>query len=226
MESILISTITHLAAFSSSRRHLSTTTHDHRFIDFSTCQEPIIPTPDEITVIPDFVSEKEEKMLVQAADARLRRLARGPYLEDHFDGVIKGYKEASISSWSLSEALAPADTKDVSRLMDRFRAGVNDALVQRGATRIERWLPPHVLELRDGDSCIHPHVDNLEASGIIVAVFLPARCMYFQRGKARYEYTHSIPMTSDPLHRFRDVEVERRRRICVMIRDEMKMTKL
>ncbi|KAJ3114455.1 Alpha-ketoglutarate-dependent dioxygenase alkB 7, mitochondrial [Phlyctochytrium bullatum] len=216
------------------------------FLDLTSLPPHLHPAPGTVAVLPDFITPAEESLLVAAADARLRRLARGPYLESHFDNVIRGYKEASISSWALSEEQAGPEGRDVARVMDRMRARINEELGRWGRETVERFLPPHVLELRDKDSRIGAHVDNLEASGHIVAglcllspavaifrhtsnpsthffkAHLPARCLYYQNDAVRYDFTHEIPAQDDPDHSFKGAHVDRARRLCILLRDELR----
>ena len=117
----------------------------------------VIPTPrvprsvlDCLKVYPDFLSGVEHDTMLTHATTRLARLARGPYNEGHFDNVIKGYKEASISSWDSCPVISP--------ILERVKRMAESEI---GAVK---WLSPHVLELRDGDSGIAAHVDHLNVS--------------------------------------------------------------
>ncbi|KAI9357024.1 hypothetical protein DFJ73DRAFT_214249 [Zopfochytrium polystomum] len=125
------------------------------------------PRDGELVIREGFLSPQEHDLLVDACSRKLGRLARGPYAEGHFDQVIKGYKEASISSWSRTPLVAAtsvlnnADEGPV-RLMARFRTAVNEELQCRGLEPVKDWLDPHILELREGNSGIGAHVDNLQ----------------------------------------------------------------
>lgn len=44
------------------------------------------------------------------------------------------------------------------------------------------FMPPHVLDLKDGESCIGPHVDHKQASGhVISAISLISPCVLIFR---------------------------------------------
>ncbi|KAJ3333374.1 Alpha-ketoglutarate-dependent dioxygenase alkB 7, mitochondrial [Blyttiomyces sp. JEL0837] len=223
---------------------------DSSHLDFTTCDPSLVPPATDVQVFPGFLSPEEQTVLVEACDRKLKRLARGPYAEGHFDNVIKGYKEATISSWAqqrLSPKSPPpsanswaAEDEKVIAIMDRFRNAMNDVI---GGDQLPTWISPHILELREGDSGIGAHVDNVQASGDIVAglcllspavmifrhtqnqdsyfsALLPPGCMYFQRGAARFNFTHEIPISPDQ-HVFKGEPIRRGRRISIMIRDEL-----
>mmetsp|Transcript_17757 Transcript_17757/g.23149 ORF Transcript_17757/g.23149 Transcript_17757/m.23149 type:complete len:126 (+) Transcript_17757:355-732(+) len=103
---------------------------------------------------------------------------------------------------------------------------------------ISRWLPPHVIDLREDDGCIRPHIDSVKFSGGIVAgLSLLSRCtmtlaradeksgevkpnadshrlqlepnsLYVLSGLARFSYAHSISETQG-------------RRLSIIFRDEL-----
>ncbi|KAJ3395045.1 Alpha-ketoglutarate-dependent dioxygenase alkB 7, mitochondrial [Entophlyctis sp. JEL0112] len=62
------------------------------------------PSPADLGIVPAFLPARVHDFLDAAVSRKLRRLARGPYLDAHFDGVISGYKEASVSAWAVSSS--------------------------------------------------------------------------------------------------------------------------
>ncbi|KAJ3062104.1 Alpha-ketoglutarate-dependent dioxygenase alkB 7, mitochondrial [Podochytrium sp. JEL0797] len=220
------------------------------------------PLPSELQIVPGFLSPAIHDMLLEASTRKLARLARGPYLEGHFDGVIKGYKEASVSAWSrntdhtgfVSQGVFPplplpvvrdASDASVSQVIAWLEDAFNTLLVRDDpkAKHVSRWLPPHILELREGNSGIGAHVDHVEAFGDVIAgvclgsdavmrfesvedptshfeALLPKGCLYFQRGYVRYAFSHAIPLAPEE-HVFKGVPVVRGRRVSLMIRDAL-----
>jgi len=113
------------------------------------------------------------------------------------------------------------------------------------------FLPIHLLELADQTGEILPHIDNVEQSGSFVAgiclgsdavvrfssvgnwigevghvdVLLKKGCFYAQRGKLRYQFTHSIPL--DPVIRTWNGQlVPALRRMTVLFRDALDLGQL
>ncbi|KAI9344617.1 hypothetical protein BDR26DRAFT_857289 [Obelidium mucronatum] len=250
--------------YSMFRRLLTTSTAKAALTDF-THLKGRKPSNQELCIVPEFLTPQLEEFLDRVSVRKLKRLARGPYSEGHFDGVIKGYKEASISSWGSSivydvgttvvgsvpeqpPAIDLADESDenVGTVIRWVERSVNSLLVGgesgTGSSHlVSRWLPPHILELRTGDSGIGAHVDHKEAFGDVIAgvclasdavmkfvhvgdssshfsALLPRRCLYFQRGFVRHDFTHEIPLDPNE-HVFRGRPIERTRRISLMIRD-------
>ncbi|KAJ3265381.1 Alpha-ketoglutarate-dependent dioxygenase alkB 7, mitochondrial [Chytriomyces hyalinus] len=212
------------------------------------------PLASQLTIVPAFLSPHVHDCLATAAQLKLKRLARGPYLEGHFDAVIKGYKEATVSAWALPNSLSSDPLQDkmddayidssdqsVNRILRHFEATVNAFLASHNTPTVKRWLSPHVLDLRDGNSGIGAHVDHKSAFGDVIAglclispavmrfrhieepaavfdVLLPPGCMYIQTGSVRHMFTHEIPIS--PLeHSFNGKVIERKQRISIMVRD-------
>ncbi|KAJ3090831.1 Alpha-ketoglutarate-dependent dioxygenase alkB 7, mitochondrial [Quaeritorhiza haematococci] len=211
------------------------------YVEFSDPGALEVLEHDDLLLDPCFLSEEEHDTLKAGCIQKLARLCRGPYVETHFDGVIRGYKECTVSSWALSSSPNTANTDDdkILRILERARQSL------RTWTKNDiPFISPHILELREGNSGIGPHVDNVKASGNIVAglclispaiiifrrkdnpqqyirALLPERSLYLQRNALRYSFTHEIPEDRS-LHSFRGKEVLRGRRISIMFRDEMK----
>lgn len=115
--------------------------------------------------------------------------------------------------------------------------------VPESAFETNQFIPPHILDLRDGNSGIGPHIDYLNASGGIIAglslispavfvfkkgnesfrALVPPNSLYIQFDELRYEWTHEIPMTNDPDHHVNGQFIERGRRLVMLLRDKKKM---
>ncbi|KAJ1569125.1 Alpha-ketoglutarate-dependent dioxygenase alkB 7, mitochondrial, partial [Cladochytrium tenue] len=191
---------------------------------------------DNLFICPDFLRSDEQQALADACLKKLRRLARG-------------YREASVSAWGQlafaqflkggSQAIDPAEAEAI-KLVERVRVAIGGEM-ERVGEPVQDWLDPHLLELRDGNSGIGAHVDNLQASGQVIAgmcllspavlVFRHAQqrdsafsvlaepgTLYMQRGRLRYEFTHEIPMRPED-HVFNGRPVARSRRVVVLLRD-------
>ena len=180
-----------------------------------------------INVLPEFLSEEEEASLVRTAGDTLGR--RG-WEDGHWDGVIRGYREGSVSVSRLS----PISRASVARAAARFPKGPRTGEPQSSI---------HFLELSAAGEIL-AHVDSVKFSGGIVAglcllsdavmelvpepeagslaspirILLPRRALYTLSGAARYEWAHSIPAGA-PM--FKGRAVTRERRISVMLRDEL-----
>jgi len=173
----------------------------------------------DFLLVEEFITKQEHDALLEEADSKLRRYK---YESVHFDSVIKGYREATISKWGKKESQEVAQR--VMRLFPNLE-----------------FLPVHLLDLQ-ADGHIKPHLDHLKYSGgIIIGVSLlsdaimrlesekekdlkaeiviKARSLYIQSGRCRYEFQHSILGPNDkPLFLPSDA-VNRNRRISLMFRD-------
>ena len=156
-----------------------------------------------LVVLPDFVSPAEASALSALCSGKLRRLSGRTYLSSHFDSVIHGYRECSVSAWtpfpSVSSSQAPPE--DLPRtLLERLIRSEPDL-----TDPPRSWLPPHILDLENQESGIKAHVDHLTASGPVImgiclgspavmrfrerdhdpdsyfSVLLEPRCAYIQR---------------------------------------------
>jgi alkylated DNA repair protein alkB family protein 7 len=182
-----------------------------------------------IHVHPDFLSEDEEASLVRTAGDTLNR--RG-WEDGHWDGVIRGFREAQVSV----SRLAPISRASVARAAARFPKGPRTGDPQSSV---------HFLELSAAGEIL-AHVDSVKFSGGVVAglcllsdavmelvpdpeggakslastirILLPRRALYTLSGAARYEWAHAIPAGA-PV--FGGGAVTRGRRISVMLRDEL-----
>jgi alkylated DNA repair protein alkB family protein 7 len=173
----------------------------------------------------NFISTSESEMLLRLVDKKFRRM---PYESKHFDNVITGYRETVCSDW-IQRKEFPSD------IIERMKTTVNATL---GRSYV--FQPPHVLDLREFDSGIGPHIDNLGASGDVIAglcllspcVFVFRRegveiarqlvepnTLYIQAHDLRYHCTHEIPMSNDKDHSIEGRFIQRKRRVSIMIRD-------
>jgi alkylated DNA repair protein alkB family protein 7 len=167
-------------------------------------------------------------MLLKLIDKKFRRT---PYESKHFDNVITGYREVVCSSWIEG-------TEFPREIIERMKSVVNNTLGHK-----YEFQAPHVLDLREFESGIAAHIDNLGASGDVIAglcllspcviIFrrngveiarelLDPNTLYIQAHDLRYNCTHEIPMTSDMDHSIDGHFIERKRRISIMIRDRAK----
>ncbi|KAI8086793.1 uncharacterized protein BX664DRAFT_315959 [Halteromyces radiatus] len=160
----------------------------------------------DFILLPNFISKEEHDIIVQHCEKKLKRsLGRhAPYEQGHFDGVITGYKECNASSW------ATPTHGGVDEWMSQF---IQQRIYSLFPSSFE-WLSPHILDL-NAQGEIRGHVDNVEASGSVVAglclkspvkmtlehqdnvdcrvdVFLPTSCFYIQRDYVRYHFKHAV----------------------------------
>ncbi|KAF8666696.1 GTP binding [Rhizoctonia solani] len=161
--------------------------------------------------------------------------------EGHFDGVIRDYREVTVSAWPQSSPLG------LSRVLLRLYELVDfeNTLPDPGLITPPN-IQTHVLHLAS-TGAILPHVDNIEASGSVIAgvslgntrvlrltqsttdsieasfdVLLESGSVYIQRSfgftgcrdNIRYKWKHEIPNVTD----FRDRRIGGGQRISVMLR--------
>ena len=169
--------------------------------------------PTNFKIINNFISIQEESKLYKILDKLLDTKFGLQYEPGHLDNVIHNYRECSLSN-----------PTDLTHLLIRAKLLFPQT----------NWHDPHILQLKD-DSYIDFHVDNVNASGNIIAgvclnsdsvmvlkhvddghtfnVFLPRRCLYYQLDDVRYNYSHAIPVFVDGF------EFERRSRISILLRN-------
>ncbi|KAF7311546.1 2OG-FeII-Oxy-2 domain-containing protein [Mycena kentingensis (nom. inval.)] len=140
------------------------------------------------------------------------------FQEGHFDGVIKNYREMHLSSWPVPEF------PELSPIIERLHSVLPSQDTQT-----------HLLHLAS-DGEIHPHVDNLEASGKWIcgvslgaerllrlendegdehSLLLPSGSVYIQRDDLRFNYKHSILVGG----KYEGRELAGGQRVSIMIRD-------
>ncbi|CAE6479148.1 unnamed protein product [Rhizoctonia solani] len=155
--------------------------------------------------------------------------------EGHFDGVIRDYREMTVSSWPNS---SPPELSHILlrlyKLIDSRNTPPNPGLTTPSNVQT------HILHLAS-TGVILPHVDNIEASGSAIAgvslgdtrilrltqssagsedasfdVLLESGSVYIQRDDVRYNWRHEIPNITE----FQGRTVGGGQRISVMLRDK------
>eukprot|EP00698_Gefionella_okellyi_P003990 TRINITY_DN13699_c0_g1_i1.p1 TRINITY_DN13699_c0_g1~~TRINITY_DN13699_c0_g1_i1.p1 ORF type:complete len:234 (+),score=43.84 TRINITY_DN13699_c0_g1_i1:75-776(+) len=202
-------------------RHAVRNLHDATRVSFANAPSIKDTASFGVAIHPEFVSEAEEQLLVQAIEPMLKR---SKYEYKHWDNVIIGYREVQ-----KSPALFPDACRAV---LERPRA-----LFPAGTS----LLPVHILDL-ERTGFISPHVDSVKFSGPTlcglsllsdcimrlrhptvtseyVELLLRARSLYVLTGPARYEWAHEILPGEEQLFDGRE-PVRRGRRISLLFRDE------
>ncbi|CAG8502832.1 14387_t:CDS:2 [Cetraspora pellucida] len=201
-----------------------------KFFDLSNITKCKLFSLEDFTLLPNHFTSFEQEFLLDQSLKKLKRVfgKRIVYQDSHFDDVIHGYRECQATHWG--------DQND--KVIEIF----NKKVYENFPKTIE-WLPVHILDLSEIGG-IKPHVDNVEYSGSIVAgiclmsptvmifhhkddkscnfsVLLEPGCLYIQRDKIRFNFTHEIPQ--DPAqHEFKGQIVPKGRRISLMFRDAKK----
>ncbi|EZA57419.1 hypothetical protein DMN91_008715 [Ooceraea biroi] len=174
-------------------------------------------------ILPDFISEKEEDILVKEVDPYMTQLR---YEFSHWDDAIHGYRE---TEWKKSRW-----SKDSSQILDKVHK-------EAFPSEVKRLVLVHILDLAP-EGWIKPHVDSVRFCGGIIAglsllsdsvmrlamvghekectecFLLPRRSLYIMTGAARYNYNHEI-LKSDESY-FKEQHVPKGRRISVICRSE------
>jgi alkylated DNA repair protein alkB family protein 7 len=155
--------------------------------------------PTDFIIYPDLLDEREQQILLSASLQKLdnvcsesrrarrewkRRQGRDglrdmggllpeeayAFQREHFDGVIEWYREATVSSWPEPKH---STREELERVLAKIY-GVFPAESDEGAEPNTDGLdtPPriiaHALHLAS-NGYIDPHVDNVEASGSVIA---------------------------------------------------------
>ncbi|RVE43064.1 hypothetical protein evm_012295 [Chilo suppressalis] len=177
----------------------------------------------DMCVIPNFITEQEEAVLLAELEPVLKRMR---YEFDHWDNAIQGYRETERSQWRPENA----------RVLERVRTAAFDA---PDAAHHRDTLPAaHVLDLA-AQGYIRPHVDAVRFCGPVIAglcllsdavmrlehsarphlavsALLERRCLYIMRGVARYDMTHAVLGAEHSA--WRGARVPRGRRLAVITR--------
>lgn len=131
------------------------------------------PSPESFLLFPNFITDEEHSSLVKCSMAQLDSICGKKLLNSHYDGVINKYRECSVSSnsWSVDNdikelLLINEDIKSIKIIRDIIKRVHNtiDTLFDHKYI----WLPPHLLDVA-ADGEIRSHLDNLNASGDIIA---------------------------------------------------------
>ncbi|CAE7133510.1 unnamed protein product [Rhizoctonia solani] len=226
-----------------------------------------LPSGDFI-IYPSFLSADEQKILLTSSLAKLggKRRRRRPAIETttpelpvypswraaaytwadifgadkdyefeegHFDGVIRDYREITVSSWPDSSP--PELSHILLRLYGLIDSSNNPP--SPGLTTPPN-IQTHILHLASTGEIL-PHVDNVEASGSVIAgvslgntrvlrlsqsitssedasfdVLLESGSVYIQRDNVRYKWKHEIPNISE----FQGRRVGGGQRVSIMLR--------
>lgn len=207
---------------------------------------------DNFRLYQDFFSHKEQVQLLAASLAaldvqesrrykRMREKHERPELTDdmplqdvfypdncykfeqgHFDAVIHDYRERLVEA-------GPAD-------LEQYRPGVSRLFDKLHPLYPSQDIQMHLLHLASIGE-IHPHVDNLEASGSWILgvslgsprvlrlesegcepfeVLLPSGSVYVQRDDVRFNYKHSILKPQATAR-----SASNHQRLSIMIRDRL-----
>ncbi|XP_050502492.1 alpha-ketoglutarate-dependent dioxygenase alkB homolog 7, mitochondrial [Diabrotica virgifera virgifera] len=173
-----------------------------------------------MTVHNDFISEQEEKSVLDEIEPYLKRMR---YEFDHWDDAIHGYRETERLHWNKAN----------NEIIDRVR---NIAFPP--ATAQLKYV--HILDL-EKKGYIKPHIDAVRFCGDTIAgvsllsdsimrlvhdkkknlyadIFLKRRSLYIMKNCARYDYTHEILSNENSV--FKGEKVLKDRRISVICRNE------
>ncbi|XP_020280217.1 alpha-ketoglutarate-dependent dioxygenase alkB homolog 7, mitochondrial-like isoform X1 [Pseudomyrmex gracilis] len=172
-------------------------------------------------VFPNFISEKEEDILVREVDPYMKRLR---YEFSHWDNAIHGYRETEWKNWS----------DDSSKILDKIRRkAFSPDMAQLQLVHIldlaaEGWIKPHIDSIRfcgsiiAGLSLMSDSVMRLTMEGhekeYTECFLLPRRSLYIMSGTARYKYNHEILKSEESY--FEGRHVPKTRRISIICRLE------
>ncbi|XP_018596390.1 alpha-ketoglutarate-dependent dioxygenase alkB homolog 7, mitochondrial [Scleropages formosus] len=172
-----------------------------------------------VEVREDFISEEEERALLQELEPGLRKKR---YEFDHWDDAIHGYRETERLEWGV--ACRP------------ILARVRGAAFREGSALLG---PVHVLDL-DKAGYIKAHLDSVKFCGSTIAglsllsdsvmrlvsedntkdwvdLLLPRRSLYILRDHARFKFTHEVLKDQESF--FAGGRIPRHRRISVICRN-------
>ncbi|CAG9533274.1 unnamed protein product [Cercopithifilaria johnstoni] len=172
------------------------------------------------TVIPNFVTEREEASLLDEINPHMKRMR---YEKSHWDDAIHLYREREQLNWR----------KENETILDRIRK-------YSFKEEDKQLLLVHILDLHE-DGVIKPHIDSVRYCGdvitglsllsdavmrlrhkeqkdqLIVDLFLQRRCLYRMGGFSRYEFYHEVLGKAESY--FMGMPVLRSRRISLVCRD-------
>jgi len=169
-------------------------------------------------VLPDFISDEEEKILLDEVEPHLKRLR---YEADHWDHQIVLYREREQEKWSDKNRL----------IIERMR--------HASFSNSDRLSPfVHILDLHK-EGYIRPHIDATRYCGgtisgisllsdsvmrlrfndqeLIADLYLKRKSLYKLSDLARYEFKHEILAEKDSY--FDGKKVSRERRISFLLRE-------
>lgn len=173
----------------------------------------------QVEVREDFISEDEERALLQELEPGLKKKR---YEFDHWDDAIHGYRETERVQWNAACEVVLGRVRSIA--------------FPKGSSLLG---PVHVLDL-DKAGYIKPHIDSIKFCGSTIAglsllsdsvmrlvreddsaewldLLLPRRSLYILRDQARFSYTHEILKDEESF--FSGKRVPRHRRISVICRN-------
>ncbi|XP_050521872.1 alpha-ketoglutarate-dependent dioxygenase alkB homolog 7, mitochondrial [Daktulosphaira vitifoliae] len=174
-------------------------------------------------ILPDVVTDIEEKELVNEIEISLKRLR---YQHDHWDDAIHGYRETEKILWKNDK-----NANIINKL--KILSFGNDS-------KTKPMQQVHILDLYD-DGYVKAHIDSVKFCGNIIAglsllsdsimkltddtdpnifveALLPRRSLYIMKDDVRYKYKHEVLARSDK--QFKGIKVLRKRRISIVMRNE------
>jgi alkylated DNA repair protein alkB homolog 7 len=181
-------------------------------------------------LIKSFITPQESQMLAGLIN---EKFAKTCYQMDHYDNVIKNYRESTFSQ--LDPSYGSVHNNDnyskAQAIISRIRSEIKSTTKTTQLFQI-----PHILDLHK-NSQIDAHIDHIKASGSVIATLsllsptiiifksklerfkclIPPNSLYIQWDELRYDYSHEIPKigTDDD---FDGERVERGRRISIIQR--------
>ncbi|CAH1393783.1 unnamed protein product [Nezara viridula] len=175
-----------------------------------------------LSVINDFLSETEEKSLVDEIEPYMKRLR---YQYDHWDHAIHGFRETERLKWNESNSIILNKIKSI--------AFGNDLTLPH----------THILDLAE-NGYIKPHIDSIRFCGNTIAgasllsdsvmrfcndknqftfsALLKRRSLYIMRGPIRYDFSHEI--LSNDVSSFQGNKIVKTRRVSVICRSRPEPT--
>lgn len=174
----------------------------------------------DLTVVENFVTEEEEKSLLDEVEPYMNKLK---YEVSHWDGAIEGYRETERLKWNDSNTKILNRVKEIAFSKD---------------TQPMKYV--HVLDLKE-NGVIKAHIDSIRFCGNTIAgislltdsvmrlrhdkekskildVLLSRRSLYIMKGTARYDYTHEVLGNEES--RFGEQIIKKTRRISIICRNE------
>ncbi|KAK9512589.1 hypothetical protein O3M35_000980 [Rhynocoris fuscipes] len=172
-----------------------------------------------LLIFNDFITETDEKNLINEINPRLRRMR---YEFDHWDNAIEGFKEFEKDTWNDSNC----------KIFNKIR----EIAFENG----KLYLPHvHVLDVAE-NGYIKAHVDNVKFCGGTIAglclltdavmrfvsdkhhmtvdALLKRRSFYIMKDFIRYDFTHEVLKNDESL--FMGERIHKGRRVSLICRSE------
>ncbi|XP_032290726.1 alpha-ketoglutarate-dependent dioxygenase alkB homolog 7, mitochondrial isoform X2 [Drosophila virilis] len=195
-------------------------------------------------IVPDFISEAEEKQLHEEIEPYMSRLR---YEFDHWDDAIHGFRETERKKWypknrELLERvrqvafngeimpyvhildLAPDGVikphVDSTRYCGNTISGISllsDSVMRLVRTDAEKYLQ-NSSNASTEDTSYRQQPEALLENNFYADLFLPRRSLYIMSHTARYNFTHEI--LGNEHSKFLGNPVKKTRRISIICRNE------